>query len=342
MGNALDVAIGVIFVYLLLALIVTTLQELFASLFSWRAKNLYAALEGMLKEDGKASDASDSLRARLYRHPLLKNLVKEELPAHGKASWDGKGLPSYIPSKTFALALLDVLQGDHTVSDVSGTNAILAAARDIVSHAPVGEYQRSLLTLLDTADGATKDLDQRASVASERIETWFNDRMARASGWYKRSAQAWSLIAAILVSVLCNADTLQITTELWKNASLRESVVAAAEAFQKTNVAPSAPSAPDPDKVHALATSVVKQSNDLIGQGLPLGWSEADDPQTWPLDKKVVKLLGWLITALAVSLGAGFWFDVLSKALQLRGSGAKVSAATGVIEQRPGKGGGAP
>ena len=33
--------------------------------------------------------------------------------------------------------------------------------------------------------------------------------------------------------------------------------------------------------------------------------------------------LGWLITAAAVSLGAPFWFDLLGKVANLRGSGGK-------------------
>jgi len=43
-------------------------------------------------------------------------------------------------------------------------------------------------------------------------------------------------------------------------------------------------------------------------------------------------ILGWFLTALAVSLGSGFWFDILSKVLQLRGSGKKVSPVTGRVE----------
>ena len=54
MSTALDVAIGLVLLYLLLALLVTTVQELLASIFSWRAKNLYAAIEDMLA-NGKSS-----------------------------------------------------------------------------------------------------------------------------------------------------------------------------------------------------------------------------------------------------------------------------------------------
>ncbi|HKY41193.1 MAG TPA: hypothetical protein VJN18_34905 [Polyangiaceae bacterium] len=42
--------------------------------------------------------------------------------------------------------------------------------------------------------------------------------------------------------------------------------------------------------------------------------------------------MGWILTALAVSLGSNFWFDVLGKALQLRGSGPKVDVSSGEVE----------
>jgi len=36
-----------------------------------------------------------------------------------------------------------------------------------------------------------------------------------------------------------------------------------------------------------------------------------------------LKILGWLITALAISFGAPFWFDLLNRLVDLRGSGKK-------------------
>jgi hypothetical protein len=54
--------------------------------------------------------------------------------------------------------------------------------------------------------------------------------------------------------------------------------------------------------------------------GLPLGWS-ADDPRTMPSWGFMVwlsKVSGWLLTAVAISLGAPFWFDLLSKFMIVR------------------------
>lgn len=39
-------------------------------------------------------------------------------------------------------------------------------------------------------------------------------------------------------------------------------------------------------------------------------------------------LMGWLITALAISLGAPFWFDMLNKIMKLRGTGNKTELST--------------
>lgn len=53
----------------------------------------------------------------------------------------------------------------------------------------------------------------------------------------------------------------------------------------------------------------------IQGLGLPIGWS--GDPRTWPA-RIPAHLLGWIITAFAVSLGAPFGFDVLNKIIVVR------------------------
>jgi hypothetical protein len=355
MGNALDVAIGVVFVYLLLALIVTTVQELLSTVLSLRAQHLYSAIEHMLKSNNTAM--GERLTNQLYRHPLIVNLVKTALPEK-PGFFDtlcAKGLPSYIPSKTFALALLDVLQGtaERKENDPTpifkGVEALFNNAKTIVLRANVsGDLKNALLVLLDDAkDKSTataEEVVKAVSDASDRVEGLFNDRMARAGGWYKRKMQLVSLVLALGVTLAFNADTLRIARELWQNTTLREQVAAVAQTYHDTQGAPKdAAAAPDPAQLKILADSVVKQSHVLLNLGLPMGWPDPalSVPPTATKQAKEqrcvaiwVRVLGWLITALAVSLGAAFWFDVLSKALQLRGSGPKVSAATGELEAK--------
>lgn len=54
--------------------------------------------------------------------------------------------------------------------------------------------------------------------------------------------------------------------------------------------------------------------------GLPIGWDDSTNELLYPVSSRgwMVKSFGWLITALAVSLGAPFWFDVLNKFMIVR------------------------
>ena len=56
-------------------------------------------------------------------------------------------------------------------------------------------------------------------------EQWFDDTMDRASGWYKRRIQLITIIIALFLTVLTNADTVTITYSLWKNPTLRAMLV---------------------------------------------------------------------------------------------------------------------
>jgi hypothetical protein len=297
MSTALDVSIGLAFMYALLALWVTMAQETLATVLNWRAKDLYAAIHDMLAEG-----ASSPLAQKLYAHPLIKNLVQKQL---------GR-LPSYIPSKTFALALLDVLQGETKVSTALGADKALASAKELVGKLDDKLYanlKKTLNVLIADAERYEAATDRQALKLSEGIETWFNDRMARAAGWYKRKAQYWAIGLAILLSGLFNASTIAIAARLWTDGSTRAAVVSSARQYHDSAAA------------------------DLLHSHIPLGWSAgfwAAMGGDW--SHALLTILGWLVTACAVSLGAGFWFDALGKLIQLRGTGSKVSTADGKVE----------
>lgn len=66
----------------------------------------------------------------------------------------------------------------------------------------------------------------------------------------------------------------------------------------------------------------------LDNLALPLGWSEANklakysNSNVW-WQAFLLKILGWIISGVAISMGAVFWFDVLSKVINIRNSGKK-------------------
>ncbi|HKO92177.1 MAG TPA: hypothetical protein VJU61_13530 [Polyangiaceae bacterium] len=331
MGAILDVAIGLIFLYLLLALVATTVQELVASVLRLRAKNLYDALEGMLKgevELGAGGTAKKRIIQALYEHPLIRNLCRTAPQFQDGKLVSRRALPSYIPSRTFALALLDVLRGDTAAAQAVGAREVLLKAGGTLDRITNNDdLRRNLKLLLADAAVPLDKLDEAAAHASRCVETLFNDRMARASGWYKRQAQGIALLISMLLAGLANADTLYIADRLWTDDALRSAVVQGAGNYQRAQAPEAAPGAGATVEVAAAAAKFGQSVRALESAGFPIGWSRSIGGGLGFFSM----LLGWLITAFAVSLGSNFWFDVLSKALQIRGGGPKVSAVTGRV-----------
>ncbi|HET7542958.1 MAG TPA: hypothetical protein VFK05_23960 [Polyangiaceae bacterium] len=386
MSIVLDVAIGVVLQFLLLALLVTTVQELVATVLGWRSANLYNAIDSMLTGsfrppavEAQAGQSAPStanapapldLVTQLYQHPLITNLVrcpsklkdalsnlekeasklKSESSTIRKLNAEvRKYLPSYIPSKTFAVALLDILRGPNAEGISEGD--LLKGAHATIAQINDPNLRRVLSLFVEKSEATGEELVKHLNRMRDGIEDWFNDRMARASGWYKRRAQLWSVIIAGLVVVVFNADTIHVTTRLWNDRALRDSMVAAAASLKVEEGGANSTGAKE------QAEKLKQQSAALLNAGFPIGWHWVDsapcarlvDPgpdsaaanqgesaQCWdatPGDRFLL-FVGWLITALAVSLGSNFWFDVLGKALQLRGSGPKVSVSTGEVETK--------
>lgn len=300
-SSMLEVGIGVVSVYLLLSLTCSALNEWIARLVAMRAGTLEAGLRNLLNDpDG------EGLTKQLYEHPLIKGLAR---PGWFDRLVGRRSKPSYIPSRTFALALLDTIMSadDEPAPDHPRTFEEL---RNAILRLPDIEVRRALLILTDEAEG-------NISRARENVENWFNDTMDRVSGWYKRKVQLILLSLAVAICAFLNADTLMIANSLSRDATLRAAIVAAAqEAVRQAAPADSEPSETWIDQFQA----------EFQRLQLPIGWSsEQGDPREVPhnLQEWVMKIAGLLISAIAVSLGAPFWFDVLNKLVNLRSVGKR-------------------
>src|SRR6185436_5866000 len=142
-------------------------------------------------------------------------------------------LPSYIPARNFALALMDIVQPAQTETDDEGATASgafgatrsgskrgkaelnivasppddsvnpLAPFRKAIGQLEEGQTRTALLALVDAAgDDVVK--------ARENIEDWYNSTMDRVAGWYKRRAHAIILVLGLGVAIAVNADSIYI------------------------------------------------------------------------------------------------------------------------------------
>jgi len=303
-SGVLEVAIGLALVYLLLSLACTVMNEWIAGVLGLRASNLEAGIrslftEGTLPEGKLLADAvyDHGLIQSLYRDDWLDRMLKRP------------GRPSYIPARTFATALLDVL-----VPADAGGSKDLAAVRSVVSKLPESKAREALLALLGQVQGDITN-------ARAAVEAWYNDAMDRVAGWYKRKSQLILFCLAVCVACVSNTDSILVTKTLWGNPALRASTVAAAEAYVKANPAQASAGT----QTAAQAAGAVRDINDqLQGLQLPIGWPGGQEPgdysRHFPSDAFHIffRLLGWFFTAIALSLGAPFWFDLLNKFMTVR------------------------
>jgi hypothetical protein len=392
-STLLEVAIGVFFVYLLVSLLCSALNELIEALLKYRASYLRRGIEQLLNDP--------DLATQFFEHPLIKPLGKK---------------PSYIPARTFSLALWNIATEEANqaaggkegaaglVQNVDAIRALLAG----LTNPKLKDLRVSLLSLIDEAESSVQNKALVLDAARKNVEAWYDDAMDRVSGWYKRRVHFVLIILGLLASFALNIDTIQITKTLLYNDTLRKAVADAAEDYVKTHPAPTpAPTAtptatpsatptttptpgstanagttdtpgttnttptPSPSPTPApevtaqeqarLARAKINQVRDELNDlGLPIGWPTepppvpaiTEDPYTgmpdaekraarraadearytanmsayntdprWPSPGKYgwfLKILGLILTGLAVSQGAPFWFDLLNKFIVIR------------------------
>ena len=303
-SNMLEVAIGVIFVFLLVSIICTAIREGMESWLKTRAAYLEHGIRQLL-----ADTSGTGLAKNFYNHPLIFGLFTDGYKP-GKASGSpslfarGGNLPSYIPSKNFALALMDIAARGPLTNDVnSDPNSpvmSLDTLRQNVANLGSPTIQRLLINAVDSAQG---DLNR----VQANIEDWYNSGMDRVSGWYKRSTHIIIFFIALIISIGLNINTLTIADYLTKNVTARELLVQKAEAINKQDLTAG-------DQIY------MDSKAELNSLGLPIGWSQFKS--NYDIKYIVVIFLGgivgWLLTAFASSLGAPFWFDTLNKIMVIR------------------------
>jgi len=285
----IQVAIGIIFVWITLAVITSQVQDWVASIFSWRATFLEDAVKQML--------GNPEVKNKVYSHPLIQGLYTN----------DGKRKPAGIPQDKFALVLFEeVINSGITVADAKNTfdnlKKSVAALKAQGEGSPMTNFAKSLDTLLIGIEEKADDATHSITEARIRVESWFNDSMERLGGAYRRRMQITGLIVGITVAAVLNVDTGAIMTTLWKDPILRQAIVTQANQVQESDIQPGQP---------ATVEEIAKNAEKLNVLSLPIGWSAKNIPTT--VNGWVAKIVGILLSGMAAAQGAPYWFDIMRK-----------------------------
>jgi hypothetical protein len=269
-SNVLEVAIGMIVCFASISLIASSLQEALASIAGLRAKTLLTGIKQLLNRQDIIVD--------IYNHALVNPR------GDGKAAdiddISKKILPSYIEPVNFAQALIDALQKRQAAG---------ADMRASIMSIPDQQLKQCLGSLYDRANADVANFE--AAVAK-----WFDSSMDRVSGMYKRRAQFFTFVLALVVAVALNIDAYRVMTTLWAVST---------NSMLHVKVSPF-----DPTAEQAFAS--LKQ--------LPIGWVQGQRHDGGFI---ISAIPGWIIAATSALFGAPFWFGILGKVAVLRGVGEK-------------------
>ncbi|HEY0327375.1 MAG TPA: hypothetical protein VGC46_15525 [Allosphingosinicella sp.] len=335
-STALEVAISVVFLFIVMSIVASAVQEFIESFLQHRAIHLERGIRELL------GDEAGHEAAKIYNHPVVASLFRGEyVPEHirnagrlkrGRRRWGlmplRTHLPNYVPRRNFAVAVLDLALPPEQRAELIGND------RKMLSSVRAGAAQlppRLCSAVLAAVDHAKGDWDQ----ARRNLEDWYDSAMDRVAGWYKKRTQRILFAIGLALAILLNIDTITIAKHLYVDESVRAAIVTEAEATaqrvggsESTDSALLAalgcadagqPSTAGPKRQASCAQQRLEALN------FPMGWEEhplrdIDYSAGWTLAFPIIlnSLFGWLLTAVAVTFGAPFWFDILNKIMVIR------------------------
>ena len=309
-GSAIfDLAVGIVFVFLLVSLICSQISDKISLWLRWRAKDLEAGLQSFV-----AGKNNQDLVAKLYDNALIKSLVPHEIAVTQflkktplrRLVYPGEN-PFGIPAKTFVLALLD-----NVLPDAQGNDAFDKLLNRVAQLADDSPLKSSLTSILKTANN---NLD----TARKNIEDWYDSTMYRTTAIYQRNMWGLSLLLGVIIAVSLNVDTLAVGTNLWHDSALRAAVASAAAQYavdgkpEEANTKINSLNLPIGWQVAAAPAGAPA----IFGRAItPIDWTTRPPEPPVGFGDYISKLVGWLITAIAAAQGAPFWFDLLRKLTQ--------------------------
>lgn len=288
----------------------------------------------------------NSMSYEYYKHPLILFLGES----------DCRGKPAYINKETFSKVIVDLLRGKDVIPGDDIKLLIQKSLEDKTTNWGNAKISDQTLSYLKSI---WADANGDIGKFKHHLEFWFEETMDRASTWYKKHIQFVLFFVGLAIAIAFNVDTLKIIERLEKDPKLRAQLVQQAEAFQeahpdldkklllqeaennqflahyskneiRTNDSLRNKVLTDSlelanylelkarrDILFDQASSLIKNDINNVHHSLGLGWETYDNSSFLNM---FYSLVGWMVTALALSLGAPFWFDLLNRLMKLRGS----------------------
>jgi hypothetical protein len=277
-----EVAIGLILVYYILGAIVSTVTQILTESLETRGASLEQYLVKIAGD--KTVDLTNLPQIKAFRPIRYANWWN----VFGAGTEEKK--VEKIPADTLVSAFFDITgltaQQSMSAEDLTG----------LISKLPDSEGKQALLNWIN--QGVTNINDLRA-----RTSDYISGILNQAALTFKARARSFVIIFSLLITLLFGTDSIQLAKDLWADAGLR------AVAAQQASIITSQP---------GQIPDITALFNQLGSLSFRIGWWQASSlpaPKSLPdwITFVLLKILGLGITAVAVSQGSSFWYDLLKK-----------------------------
>lgn len=352
--DVLDTVIGIVVFFLLLSLVSTAIAESISTWLRWRGQTLRKAIQafvngsqaivGVIYSHPLVAMHSPPASPKPLPHGTKNATVVQQLQQRVRLLWERVGqalgktastaaLPSYLPQTDVARATLDTVLGMPADECGNLLDAFTPERRMVgsgIAAAATGDLAKDLDAAYQVIRPHVVEAHGDLHESQRRIALAFNDVTQRSTGWFKRRMTKLLLVIGFVLALVSNGDALRVAGRLTADPTMRKLAVELAPSvlaiqypyatdttvpFPPANGAPVVQRNPmDSIMVISQAAGALSggwQGDPLLSDGSNRSWSAF----FWQM---LLKVLGFAITAAAVSLGAPFWFDVLSKLANIR------------------------
>lgn len=332
----LDLVAGMVFIYFMLSIISSSTVEIILTMRQLRAKMLEKWLRTIFDNPVTIGNKTISLGQAIMDHCATTALSGE-----GKSN-------AYMDARNFTSALLEKITYDpaNPVNIAHNLDDLIQA----ISDSPILsiELKRSFLGFANEARDTYQTISSKAigelQLFRNKIEHWFDTSMERVGGTLKNTyTRFWTFWTALIITGLLNADSISLVRYLYNNPTARAAIAADAykEAIDSTGIKkitqlqhnrPGDSATLEDIKANVTAqVNNIKEVKATLQDAIPLGWtgtSFKNSKGELNIALLISKIIGLAATVLAIMMGAPFWFDVLNKISNLRGTGKKPSESS--------------
>lgn len=328
LSTIINIAVTLIFIYLASSFIILAIQERIP--FDLKAKKLKEFIYELLGEEQqkKKSDKNDSLTERFFdKYLILPINSSQSSKVKQRKVLISKKLER-IPAEEFVANLITLVAEKLNYEDGDFYNKyeLTKIIQDINNSDDFSQkIKQEFSRMARTAINRFQDKGEQLKYLDQQLQSWYKRSIEEALEFYAQESKNISIILSVIIVLMFNIDTVNIINNLSKseiNLTISNKITEVMVSNSESTSCSEFNNDTELDCIQdQLATTIMALDRIDI---FPIGWnfSEPLKEQFTPLDfPHIIKAVtGWILSIIAISQGAPFWFNILNNLINLKSS----------------------